>query len=95
MTDQELKSALAAMAELKVHPREDAANHLTLRRAERIYQELPPTQRQILSEMLDGFESAMALGDKPLIEQYRERLTEFLDQFEQGFSGGGDPNDEP
>ncbi len=62
--------------------REDAANRLTLRRAERWYQELPMIERQMLGELLDGFEAALELGDKTLIERHREQVSQFLDQFE-------------
>ena len=39
--------------------------------------------RQLLTELLDGFESALELGEKDLIEQHRTHLEEFLDGFDE------------
>ncbi len=83
MTEAQLTQALEAMASLKTHPREESVNRLTLRRAERIYQELPPIERQRLGLLLDGFETALAQGDKALIDLHRENLIAMLDEFER------------
>jgi molecular chaperone HscC len=82
LTDKEVTRAVAAMQELKSHPREEAANRLLLHRAERLYQELPQMERQMLSELLDGFESALEAGEKTQIDEFREGLRQFLDRFD-------------
>ena len=94
-TEKEIKKAIAAMQDLKHHPREESANRLAMRRAERLYRS-PVMERQYLAELLDGFESAMELGDKPAIEAHRQKVDELLDRFEQGFErfDGPDADDE-
>jgi molecular chaperone HscC len=76
--DQVLR-AVEAMRQLKTHPREEAPNHFLLRRANRLYQELPMDERHVLSQLLDGFEEALHVGDKEAIEKFREVLQKFLD----------------
>src|SRR5262249_45115552 len=92
LTDREIAQAVAAMQKLKSHPREETVNRLLLHRAERLYQELPQIERQFLTELLDGFESALESGEKDQIERFRGTLREFLDRFDPQ---GDDPGDEP
>lgn len=83
----QVKNALAAMQSLKVLAREDAVNRLLLRRAERIYQELPLDARQDLDRLLDGFEQILETGSKEEIAEYRDALAEFLSQFDSEGEG--------
>jgi molecular chaperone HscC len=85
MSAGDVKRAVAEMAKLKTHPREEAGNRFLLRRAERIYQELPPDGRAFLGQLLDGFEAAMNLQDPAAIERNRAMLQQFLDRHEAGF----------
>ena len=39
-------------------------------------------QREVLNQLLDGFEEALALRDPAAIERHRDVLASFLDQFE-------------
>jgi molecular chaperone HscC len=94
MDEAAIQKAISAMQELKHHPREDSANRLSLRRAERLYRELPTVERQVLADLLDGFEGAMELSDKRLIEAHRQELDEFLNHYEQGFESFGGPESE-
>ena len=73
-------AAVAAMAELKTHPREEAGNRYLLRRAERLYQELPNELREWLGRLLDGFEQALGMQDAVAISANGEALREFLDR---------------
>jgi molecular chaperone HscC len=94
LSSRQVEEAVRAMAKLKAHPREEAPNRLLLRRAERTFKELGPDQRDLLNQLLDGFEGALALRDALAIERHREALTAFLDQFEsagdEGFEDGSD-----
>jgi molecular chaperone HscC len=87
LSAEQIRQAVKAMEKLKTHPREETANRFLLRRAERIYQELSLEGREILGHLLDGFEGALAMQDKDVIEKHRQVLQEFLDHHESG------PND--
>lgn len=98
LTDKDIARAVAEMQHLKTHAREETANRYTLRRAERIYQELPARERDVLGQMLDGFETALDGGDKTVIERHREAIDEFLDRFDLGYRqdpDSPDDSDEP
>ena len=79
LTDEQIAAAVKRMEELKVHPREDAENRTLLRRAERLFAELPMEERQQLDSILSGFEDALELQDDAAIESNRELLRRFLD----------------
>ncbi len=85
LSPEQVEQAVRAMQQLKTHPREEAANRLLLRRAERVYQELSPEGRAWLGNLLDGFEGALEMGDAAAIERFRATLTEFLDRHDAGF----------
>jgi molecular chaperone HscC len=90
LSADQVRQAVQNMAKLKMHPREEAANRFLLRRAERIYQELSIEGREILGQLLDGFEAALELREADAIERNREALQEFLDRWE-----GGDAEEQP
>jgi molecular chaperone HscC len=92
LSQQEIDRAVAAMQELKMHPREDALNRFALRRAERLYQELPFVIRRELEDLISGFEEALELQDKQAIDANRSALEEFLDRYDREFDG--EPDDE-
>jgi molecular chaperone HscC len=81
---EQISQAVKDMTKLKTHPRSETANRFLLRRAERIFQELPADQRQYLSQLLDGFETALELREAEAIERFRNVLQEFLDRHDQG-----------
>ncbi|MCE9544890.1 MAG: Hsp70 family protein [Planctomycetia bacterium] len=89
----QVAEAVALMQALKHHPREDAGNRFLLKRAERVYQELPLMQRETLGELLDAFEGALQSQEGALIELHRAPLSEFLDRVEKWTSG--DADDDP
>jgi molecular chaperone HscC len=84
LSPEQVSRAVRDMEQLKTHPREETANRFLLRRAERVYQELPLEGRARLGMLLDGFEEALALGDADAIASNAEALKEFLDRHEQG-----------
>jgi molecular chaperone HscC len=87
LSEQEIAAAVGHMQRLKTHPRDQSGNRFLVKRAERIYRELPLEQRGQLEHLLDGFEAALQMQDPAVIEQHRIELTAFLDWFERGFEG--------
>jgi molecular chaperone HscC len=81
----EVRSAVKDMQGLKLHARDDAVNQAVLRRAERMFTELPAHERNVLNSMLDAFESAMEVKDEIAMNECRQVLDEFLNQFDQGY----------
>lgn len=82
MSKKEIADAVAAMQSLKTHPREETVNRHLLKRAERLYQELPHVLRDTLQQLLDGFEEALEMQDSECIARNRAVLIEFLDRFD-------------
>jgi molecular chaperone HscC len=82
MSAADIRDAVEAMQGLKAHPREEADNRYLLRRAERLYAELPEELRDRLGELLDGFEGALTMQDAAAISANREALREFLDRYD-------------
>lgn len=78
LSKKELKKALQEMQALKIHPREDSRNRFVLKRAERVYQELPTMLRDELSNAIDLFENALDRQEAEDIEIYRSHLEIFL-----------------
>ncbi|MDB5347790.1 MAG: molecular chaperone HscC [Schlesneria sp.] len=82
LSASEVTQAVAEMAALKTHPRDEAVNRFLIRRAERLYQELPLTERRILDNMIVGLEEALELRDPAAIESNRTALESFLNHFD-------------
>lgn len=78
----QVAQAVAEMAVLKTHPREESVNRFLIRRAERLYQELPLNERRYLDNLITGLEEALELRDAAAIESNRNALEQFLDQFD-------------
>lgn len=94
LTAEQIERAVQEMQSLKLSPREEAAHRLLIRRAERIYGELPVDRQRFLGQLLDSFEAALAEGDKPAAERYRIDLQEYLDQIDTESGGYPEPSDE-
>jgi molecular chaperone HscC len=90
LTAEQVRAAIKEMAKLKTHPREEQANRLLLRRAERMYQELARDEREELGRLLDGFEAALAMQDAAVIDRHRTALEQFLDFHESGAADDDD-----
>ena len=82
LSKKELQSALTAMEKLKIHPREKNANRFMIKRAERLFQELPTMLRDQLDMYLDVFESALDSQDPNEIESVRSQLEMFLSVYD-------------
>ena len=78
LSKKELSNALSAMEKLKIHPREKTANRFAIKRAERLFQELPSFLRDQLGMYLDVFESALDSQNPNEIEEVRNQLEMFL-----------------
>jgi molecular chaperone HscC len=82
LSTAEVNRAVAEMAALKTHPRDESVNRFLVRRAERLYQELPLAERRFLDSLLTGLEEALELRDPSAIESNRTALEGFLNQFD-------------
>jgi len=89
MSEAQIALAVAQMQALKTHPREETVNRFLMRRAERIYQELPLLERRFLEQLISGFEEALELREPETIARHREALEEFLERHD------GQANGEP
>ncbi len=92
LSDRQVNLAVEQMQDLKTHPREETENRFLLKRAERVYQELPLSEREFLADLIDGFEDALEMQEEDLIDRHRDNLREFLDRFEDSF--GDEPADD-
>jgi molecular chaperone HscC len=93
MSAAQISQAVRNMAKLKEEPREERGNRLLLRRAERLFQELPAVLRENLSLLLDGFEGALSMRDADAIERHRQTLEIFLSQFDTSSPNEEDERD--
>jgi molecular chaperone HscC len=82
LTPDQVRRAVDDMKALKTHPREETVNRFLLRRAERVYQELSPIERDRLSQMLDGYEEALESRDSDAIQKFRAVLESYLNEFD-------------
>lgn len=82
LSQKQVEQAVRDMAKLKAHPREQAVNRLLVKRAERLFKELPSDLRDTLSQLLDGFESALEQRDEETIDRHRDALQMFLSTYD-------------
>ncbi|CAM4025697.1 Hsp70 family protein [Paracidovorax anthurii] len=83
LTDEEIRERLAAMSELKIHPRDALENRTVLAQAERIYSQLRGAAREWLAEQILQFESGLATQDTRVAAQARARLEAQLAHLER------------
>ncbi|WP_294297872.1 molecular chaperone HscC [uncultured Sphingomonas sp.] len=79
---QDLTKRREALAQLKVHPRDDAANAATKARAERCYEECVGDLRDQIGQWIITFESVLDSQDPRAIEESRVALEQALDSVE-------------
>lgn len=77
----EIRERLAALALLKIHPRDQQENLSVLARAERLYEELLD-QRSMLQEWIGRFRDVLESQDVDLVADHRRQLHEALDAVE-------------
>ena len=81
LTPEEIRVRLAALAELKVHPRDQQENIALIVRAERLYEELL-WARNDLQEALVRFRGALNTQEPETIREHRKHFAQMLEQIE-------------
>ena len=81
LTPEDIRARVAALAELKVHPRNQQENIAVLARAERLYEEFMHERSQ-LQDWIMHFRATIESQDVALIERHRVQLLEALDALE-------------
>lgn len=83
MSEQEMETARAELAKLKIHPRENDRNKLVLSRLERLYEESIFEQREYIMSLNRQFEALLEKQNTLQIEHEREKLEAVLDELEK------------
>nr|WP_208413419.1 molecular chaperone HscC [Sphingomonas leidyi] len=78
----ELEERRAALAELKIHPRDQAGNRALIGRAERCYESFVGERREIIGQLLAYFEGALASQDPRVIAEALTMVSSRLDEVE-------------
>ena len=78
LTEEQAQKRMEELSYLKISPREQEENKLTLYRADLAYEECTGDERMILGRYIDGFEGALRSGKKEDIDRRREALNELL-----------------
>lgn len=82
LSELEIASRLAALADLKIHPREKAENRALMAQSERLYQQLRGEPRDQLGDEISRFELALEKQEDRDIRAARERLRKAIGFFE-------------
>ena len=82
MAPAELERRRAALAALKVHPRDDEANRAVLARAERCWQDHLGENREYVGHLIASFLAAIDTQDLRVVERARAETTAALDALE-------------
>jgi molecular chaperone HscC len=72
----------AALAALKIHPRETDENVAALARAARCYEDFLGPQRDYVGQLVSNFQSALETQDARVIDPARAELAQRLDELE-------------
>lgn len=92
LSSEDIASRLAALSELKIHPRDRLEIRALLARAERHYAQLLGDQREQLAAVIAQFEAALETQDDRFVQPQRKRLTGYLAAIEKdGFFADGEP----
>jgi molecular chaperone HscC len=83
LSKEEIAERLTALANLKLHPRDDTRNIALLARANRLYEEALGPHRAAVSTALSQFEAILARQDPHEIASAREKFQAWLDRMEQ------------
>lgn len=82
MSPEQIANSLAALAALKMHPREAAENRALCERIKRLYEQSLGDRRAWVGQLLIRFEALLERQDPREIAHARAELTQLLDQFE-------------
>ncbi|MET0617630.1 MAG: molecular chaperone HscC [Luteibacter sp.] len=91
MPPAEIARRLAALSELKIHPRDTLENRTLLARAERLYEQLLGDMRDRLGECILRFEQVLATQDPRLIARDVVAFREAIDDIERDQRFAPDP----
>lgn len=83
MTENEIKKRLAALAKLKIHPRDQLVNRQLLARAERLYEEFTKEDRAYIGRLIADFKAALETQDASVIKHAIKTITQKLNDIEQ------------
>ncbi|PVZ55349.1 molecular chaperone HscC [Pseudomonas sp. B1(2018)] len=84
LSSEDIAERLQALAELKVHPREQQINTVLIARLERLYQESLGELREQIAHWANLFQQALASQDERLIRQARHDLSGRISLLETG-----------
>ena len=79
---EQIEERLKALADLKIHPREQSENRAALARAERLYEECLGDLREFLGQQISVFEAILTRQEPEEIEDARDTLTALLNDIE-------------
>jgi molecular chaperone HscC len=82
LSAQEIKTRLAALARIKVHPRDKQENLALIARTERIYEECLE-QREQIQNMLLHFRAALESQDERVVSEHQRDFAKALDAMER------------
>jgi molecular chaperone HscC len=82
LSGEEIQQRLAVLANLKLHPREDARNAAILARASRLFEETLGDARLAISRAMAQFETVLERQDPHEIATTRAQFQAWLDRFE-------------
>ena len=85
LNPQEIQQRLQALAQLKVHPRDQQVNTVLVARLERLYQENLGELREQLGHWAAQFQQVLDTQDERRIREARSELTRQLEQLDNGF----------
>ncbi|UPG85295.1 molecular chaperone HscC [Luteibacter aegosomatis] len=91
MPPAEVQKRLAALAELKIHPRDTLENRTLLARAERMYEQLLGDMRDHVGKMILRFEQVLSTQDGRLIARDAELFRQALKAIESDNLFAPDP----
>jgi len=84
LTPEEIQERLKALAQLKVHPRDQQVNTLLSARLERLYQESLGELREQIGYWAGQFQQVLETQDERKIREVRSQLNEQLQRLENG-----------
>ena len=82
MSRDEVKAALARMEKLKISPADKEENRLLIARAERMFEEALPEERQLIGEFLSRFQRALRSQNSRNIREAAQALEAVLGRLE-------------
>ncbi len=85
LSREEIDTKLKALANLKVHPRDQQVNSMIMARLERLYQECLGEAREYVARLASDFQHVLEGQDERQIRELRVAVNERLDQLERGY----------